>query len=141
MTLPWTYLQDDLTEWEGWKIYGTPWQPWFCDWAFNLREPELKGRWDLIPTGVDILLLHGPPYGYGDAVARRSGAEVVVEHTGSPGLLARIQELAPRLVVFGHIHEGRGEWRLGETIFANVTQMDASFRPVYPPWVCELPSR
>src|SRR5262249_28634493 len=27
--LPWTYLQDSGLEWEGLKIWGTPWQPWF----------------------------------------------------------------------------------------------------------------
>src|SRR5262245_5605331 len=40
--LPWTYLQDSGTEWEGLAIYGTPWQPWFFDWAFNLHEAELS---------------------------------------------------------------------------------------------------
>src|SRR5436190_1982375 len=31
--LPWTYLQDEGTEWEGLRVYGTPWQPVFFDWA------------------------------------------------------------------------------------------------------------
>src|SRR5262245_55965705 len=72
--LPWTYLQDELTEWEGLRIYGSPWQPWFYDWAFNLYEPDLKPKWDLIPAGTDILVLHGPPWGYGDGVPEASGA-------------------------------------------------------------------
>src|SRR5262245_1002245 len=37
--LPWTYLQDSGIEWEGLKIWGTPWQPIFFDWAFN-GDPE-----------------------------------------------------------------------------------------------------
>src|SRR4051812_12302796 len=36
--LPWTYLQDSGCTWEGLQLYGTPWQPWFFDWAFNLYE-------------------------------------------------------------------------------------------------------
>ena len=29
------------------KFYGTPWQPWFYDWAFNLPRmgDELKAKW------------------------------------------------------------------------------------------------
>ena len=30
------YLEDEETTVEGLRIWGTPWQPWFYDWAFNL---------------------------------------------------------------------------------------------------------
>ncbi len=133
--LPWTYLQDSGTTWEGLRIWGTPWQPWFHDWAFNLHEPELAPKWALVPPGTDILVLHGPPHGYGDGVPERGG----VRRCGSPSLLARIEAIRPRLVVFGHIHEGRGEWRLGPTVLANVTLVDAGYDPVYSPWVYDLP--
>jgi Icc-related predicted phosphoesterase len=133
--LPWTYLQDSGTTWEGLRIWGTPWQPWFYDWAFNLREPELAPKWALIPAGTDILVLHGPPHRHGDGVPERNGS---VRHTGSPSLLARIEAIRPRLVVFGHIHEARGEWRLGPTVLANVTLVDVAYDPVYEPWVHEL---
>jgi hypothetical protein len=39
-----------------------------------------------------------------------------------------------KLVVFGHIHEGRGEWRLGETVLTNVTLVNAA----YEPWAFKL---
>ena len=133
--LPWTYLQDSAADWEGLKFYGTPWQPWFHDWAFNLYEPDLKLKWDVIPEGTDILVLHGPPFGYGDAVPERDGP---VRHTGSPSLLRRIEEVAPKLAIFGHIHEGRGEWQHGPTRLANVTILDVGYDHVYPPWECEL---
>src|SRR5262245_10841711 len=63
--LPWTYLQDSGTHWEGWKIWGTPWQPWFFDWAFNGDEYLLERKWSLVPDDTDILVVHGPPYGFG----------------------------------------------------------------------------
>jgi Icc-related predicted phosphoesterase len=135
--LPWTYLQDTGTTWEGLRIWGTPWQPWFYDWAFNLHEPDLVAKWALIPPGTDVLVLHGPPHGYGDGVPERDDS---VRRCGSPSLLRRIEEIQPRLVVFGHIHEGRGEWRLGRTVLANVTLADASYDPVYSPWAHELAS-
>ena len=54
-----TYLQDSFTVIEGLKIYGSPWQPWFYDWAFNLqRGAEIRAKWDLIPDDTDILLTH-----------------------------------------------------------------------------------
>jgi Icc-related predicted phosphoesterase len=133
--LRWVYLQDSSLEWEGWKIYGTPWQPWFFDWAFNLYEPDLVAVWERIPAGTDILVLHGPPHGYGDAVPRRGGR---VEHTGSPSLLRRIEVVKPRLAVYGHIHEGRGAWQHGPTTLANVTILDEGYCHVYPPWEVEL---
>jgi Icc-related predicted phosphoesterase len=132
--LPWQYLQDSGTGWEGLKIYGTPWQPWFHDWAFNLHEPDLVRVWEKVPDDTDILLLHGPPLGYGDGVPERGGK---VRRTGSPSLLARIEKIQPRLVVYGHIHEGRGEWRLGRTVLANVTIVDEGYDPIFPPWVYE----
>jgi Icc-related predicted phosphoesterase len=135
--LPWTYLQDTLIDWEGLTIYGSPWQPWFFDWAFNLQEAELKEKWDLIPAGVDILVLHGPPYGYGDGVPS-SRAPGGVRRCGCLHLLSRIQVLQPRLAVYGHIHEGRGEWRLGDTVLANVTLLDAAYNAVYQPWLHEF---
>ena len=69
--LRWTYLQDSEATVAGLRIWGTPWQPRFFDWAFNLDEPELAEKWAAIPDGLDVLLLHGPPFGYGDP--RRGG--------------------------------------------------------------------
>ncbi len=131
--LPWTYLQDAGLEWEGLHIWGTPWQPWFFDWAFNGDPPRLQRQWALIPENTDILVVHGPPYGYGDGVPERD----TVRRAGCPHLLERIRQIQPRLVVFGHIHEGRGTWRLGPTQLANVTLLDAAYRPMFAPWVFE----
>src|SRR5262245_9968219 len=129
--LPWTLLQDSATEFGGLKIYGSPWQLRFFDWAFNLDEPELAHKWRLIPEDTDILLLHGPPYGFGDWVGRG-------EHEGSPSLRERIFEIRPKLAVFGHIHEGRGQWLEDGVVLANVTLMDEAYRPVHEPAVFEI---
>ena len=131
--LPWTYLEDSGVTWEGLRLWGTPWQPWFYNWAFNLYEPSLVAKWAMIPPDTDILVLHGPPHGYGDGVPRSGG----MDHTGSPSLLRRIEEIAPRLAIFGHIHEGRGEWQVGRTTLANVTILDEQYEHVYPVWQCE----
>ncbi len=134
--LPWTYLQDVECRWRGLRIWGTPWQPWFYDWAFNGDPELLESKWELIPPDTDVIVVHGPPRGYGDGVVRVDGG---AENTGCPHLLAKIAEVKPRLVVFGHIHEGRGQWQLGPTTLANVTLLDVAYRVRYQPWEHELP--
>ena len=36
------YLQDSSVTICGLKIYGTPWQPEFCGWAFNLPRGQVS---------------------------------------------------------------------------------------------------
>ena len=71
------YLQDEGIELFGLKLWGTPWQPWFYDWAFNapLRDGEsfLATKLDLIPPDTDIVVGHGPPQATGTAPAARVG--------------------------------------------------------------------
>jgi hypothetical protein len=60
LNLPWTYLQDSGTEFEGLKIWGTPWQLEFFDWAFNLKEHELAEKYAMIPflmIQISLLLM------------------------------------------------------------------------------------
>jgi len=59
------YLYERSIEIDDIKIYGTPWQPEFCGWAFNLprNSKELQSKWDLIPNEVDILITHNPVFG------------------------------------------------------------------------------
>lgn len=126
--LPWDYLEDSGTEFEGLKIYGTPHQPYFFDWAFNLYECDLEKKWAEIPLDTEILVLHGPPRGYGDLAPRQLGG---TEHTGSPSLLARIDQLKNlKLAVFGHIHEGFGRYERNGAILANVSLVNSQYEPV-----------
>ena len=127
------YLEDQLAEIAGLRIWGSPWQPWFYDWAFNLpRGPEIRKKWDLVPEGVDILLTHGPPAGHGD---RGSSGEAA----GCGDLLATIRRLAPPLHVFGHIHEGYGRTREGATHCVNASICDVRYEAVNPPIVLDWP--
>jgi hypothetical protein len=58
------YLQDTGVEICGLKFWGSPWQPWFLDWAFNMpRGPQLAEIWAKIPDDIDVLITHTPPYG------------------------------------------------------------------------------
>lgn len=47
-----TYLEDESIELYGLKMYGTPWQPEFCKWAFNVPRGEAcLQKWNNIPAG------------------------------------------------------------------------------------------
>lgn len=123
------YLQDEAVTIEGVKFYGSPWQPWFFDWAFNLhRGAPIRKKWALIPAGTDVLVTHGPPRGHGDLT--HDG-----EQAGCEDLLRRIQVLRPRVHIFGHIHEGAGVTRDEHTTYINASTCNLDYEPLNPPIV------
>ncbi len=130
-----TYLEDEEVEVAGLRIYGSPWQPWFHDWAFNLqRGAALAEKWARIPEGLDILLTHGPPAGYGDRCY--DGRRV-----GCADLLVAIERARPRFHIFGHIHEDAGRWQHGPTTLVNACNCTLRYKPTQPPVVLDIPDR
>ena len=99
----------------GLNFWGSPWQPAYHNWAFNLpRGKALKAYWSRIPSDIDVLITHGPPAGFGDR-------SPVPGRGGCVELMRRIQVLQPALHLFGHIHQDGGFWQEGATAFSNVT--------------------
>ncbi len=135
------YLQDSFTEIENLKIYGSPWQPRFFDWAFNLnRGAEIAEKWKLIPDDIDILITHGPPNGILDEVPRK----YFVENTGCEDLLKRVEKLRLnklKLHIFGHIHCGYGTAEKFGVKFINASNCDESYAPTNAPIIVDLPQR
>lgn len=126
------YLQDELAEVEGLRIWGSPWQPWFYDWAFNLqRGPEIAAKWALIPDAVDVLITHGPPAGILDRTTKG-------EDVGCMDLLRELQRVRPKLHVFGHIHEAYGTLDRDGCRFVNASSCDVRYRPIQAPIVVDL---
>jgi len=126
------YLQDAGVEIEGFYIWGSPWQPWFLDWAFNLKRGlPLREKWDLIPTKTDILLTHGPPMNILDRCldGRRVGCEELV---------GAIQRVRPALHVFGHIHEAAGAEEHDGTLYVNASVCSVSLSIAQEPRLIEL---
>lgn len=126
------YLQDDAYRIGDLTFWGSPWQPWFFDWAFNLPRGEaLRKRWDLIPDETNVLITHGPPHGRLDLAQRG-------EHTGCEELWTALQRVRPRLHVFGHIHEGAGMIEQDGMILVNASICDARYRPMHSATVIDL---
>jgi Icc-related predicted phosphoesterase len=109
-------LIDSEVRIEGVQFWGSPVTPRFRNMAFNReRGDAIRAHWAKIPTGIDVLVTHGPPRGIGDRMFL--GARV-----GCDDLRSELLRVRPRLHVFGHIHEAFGSYAIDglETRFLNV---------------------
>ena len=113
------------------RIYGSPWQPEFYNWAFNLPRngPGLASKWEAIPANTDILVTHGPAFGYLDDTIGRRGT-----HLGCELLAERIEALRPKIHVSGHIHSGHGYYYNGHTHFFNAAVLDERYNYTQAPF-------
>lgn len=126
------YLRDSSITIDGIKFYGSPWQPEFYNWAFNLpRGPALGAVWSKIPGDVDVLITHGPPHGVLDYVPRG-------ERVGCEELLAAVIEKKPKYHIFGHIHEGYGVIERYGVVFCNASTCTRRYDATNAPHVFDL---
>lgn len=85
-------------------IYGSPVQPNYGGWAWNqARGAEIKATWERIPTGMDILMTHGPAHGILDWWGK--------ERIGCEDLREALDRAQPKMHVFGHVHAAYGRGR------------------------------
>lgn len=137
------YLCDSGTEFEGLKIWGSPWTKTFPEMnphckAFTCEtEEELAEKWDKIPTDLDILITHGPPYGIFDTVRRYP--QDIPESCGSKSLRNWIDTKwnplqSLKINIFGHIHEqGNKTDSLNMIQFINCSYVNEHYQPVNKP--------
>jgi Icc-related predicted phosphoesterase len=130
------YLQDEWIDVDGIKIYGTPWQPEFYNWAFNLPKGghELMSKWKAIPGDTDILITHVPPQEILDV----SGPPYNEPLLGCALLRERVDVIKPKIHVFGHIHGSYGYKFKNGTHFFNASILNEDYnytnRPVTFDW-------
>lgn len=123
------------------KIYGSPWQPWFYNWAFNFPDhnanffrakAHAKACWGQIPNDTQILITHGPPYKILDEAPGG-------RHVGCEWLKEKLKSLMQlKLHVFGHIHCAYGQRKISNTFFANASVCNEGYKPVNPIQVIAL---
>jgi len=113
------------------KIYGSPWQPEFYNWAFNLPRngDELKSKWDMIHEDTDILITHGPAWGFLDDVEGNRNV-----HLGCELLAERIKQIKPKIHICGHIHSGYGHYYDGHTHYFNASVLNERYSYSHLPW-------
>ena len=126
------YLCENSVTLSGLRIWGSPWTPWFMDWAFNgPRDPILAKKffdnlYSSIPADTDIVVSHGPPQG------------ILDNGLGCASLRRYVDRIRPHACIFGHIHEGYGTKRVDNTIFANASVLDVKYNLVNTPIVFSI---
>jgi len=121
------------------RIYGSPHTPYFNNWAFNLPRngPGLASKWEAIPANTDILVTHGPAWGYCDTVEGRRDT-----HLGCELLAERIAVIKPKIHICGHIHSGVGYTYNNGTHYFNASVLNEQYaytnKPVNVKWDSEL---
>lgn len=128
------YLCDSGIEFEGLKIWGTPWTNWFdginpdCNAWMLENEWELAKEFALIPEDIDILISHGPCNG-------RLDYTTFGDNAGSIALLACVNHLRTKKLkyhIHGHIHEAYGRHEEDGLITLNVSRMTRAYYPSNP---------
>jgi predicted phosphodiesterase len=113
-----TVLINEGIEVMGLKVWGSPVTP-LSSGAFAMGDAADRTRlYALIPSDVDILITHTPPFGILDCPP---GAEI---HSGCPQLLDAVMRLSPKLHVFGHSHTPGMVDRNG-TLFVNASMLES----------------
>jgi predicted phosphohydrolase len=116
------------------NFWGSPWQPEFYNWAFNLPRmgDELKNRWDMIPDNTDVLITHGPPMDIRDFTPNNLsvGCELLRYQVDN--------RIKPLLHVFGHIHGAYGAVEKNDTMFVNASICTERYIPSNKPIVIDL---
>ncbi|MHA2274236.1 MAG: metallophosphatase domain-containing protein [Candidatus Kariarchaeaceae archaeon] len=123
------YLLDSSVTINGIKFWGSPWTPKFGNWTFMIDRFEINKKWNKIPSNVDILITHGPPFGYGDFEIHTK-SRVGCEH-----LYEKILEIQPKLHICGHIHEDFGIRRIKNTTTINASSFLGLTNNPQPAWV------
>lgn len=129
------YLLDSSINIAGKTFWGSPYTPEFNNWAFNVpRGAPIREHWRRIPDKVDVLITHGPPAGILD----QSAPHLNSEHLGCLDLHRQVQISLPEIMMFGHIHGGRGSFERNGVKYFNATAVNEAYKPVYEPWITEI---
>lgn len=95
------YLENEYTQIEGIKIFGSPWTPTYGNWSFMKDRSKLDDIWKNVESDTDIWLTHGPPHGILDLSENR---DYQLNQCGDVSLYKRVMEKRPLYHIFGHIH-------------------------------------
>jgi Icc-related predicted phosphoesterase len=117
-------LIDEALEIDGIKFWGSPWTPEFCGWAFMLQRggDVLANNWAAIPDDTDVLITHGPRFGYGD----RNEENLPV---GCEALAWRLEQMPDlKYHIFGHIHTDYGIRRFNNTSVINASIHEGTWK-------------
>lgn len=119
------FIGTGTMNWHDLRIWLSPYVPRLKRWAHFKEEADLDDYYRQIPEGIDILVTHAPPWGYGDVCPGRGGQ---MEHAGSEALRWHIDRIHPRAIICGHIHEGFGAYKHNDIPIYNVSVLNEHYQ-------------
>lgn len=127
------YLNESGCEIEGIKFWGSPWSPFFFDWAFNIPPGHEQKYWDKIPLDTNVLITHGPRWGILDKSKFQN------ENCGCPILGKKIDQMKElKAHIFGHIHESYGITKIQHIDYINASICNFKYIPENLPIIIEI---
>jgi Icc-related predicted phosphoesterase len=105
------------------QIFGSPYTPTYGDWSFMKARHRIGEMWEDIPTGIDILVTHGPPKHILDLSYDRDNK---LDACGDTSLLRAVKRIRPKYHIFGHIHNCDDIWNQGIRVIDGITFINAS---------------
>lgn len=124
------YLENNLIEIEGLKIWGSPVSPPYRSFGFMWDDLKRQALYANMPD-CDILINHSPALDSLDKIIEE-------RHVGCKFLKDAIERVKPRLVISGHIHEGYGKLEQNGIIYVNASIMTRYYKPLNQPIIVEL---
>lgn len=132
-----TYLRDNLVEYQGYKIYGTPWCTRFGNWDFMLSDNKLKEIYSLIPENLDLLITHDVPYECNDVIIEH--VHWKGKHIGNPELLNVLKEKNPKNLCCGHLHgSDHTPTKFYNTMCRQCSIVNENYQLTYKPQIFEI---
>jgi Icc-related predicted phosphoesterase len=125
-------LFNESIEIDGLKIWGSPYSPFFNNWAWMQPDNMLKEIWDTIPLETEIVVTHTMPYGILDGILPR------MESVGSLTLRDAIKRVQPKIQIGGHLHESFGQYTDGKIDYYNVSVLDEQYQVANPVTIIEI---
>lgn len=123
------YLQDSGICIDNVNFWGSPYTPGNGNWAFNRhRGSDILKHWNKIPSNIDFLITHSPPYAVLDELDNK-------RHIGCESLIKRINELKIPHHIFGHVHDDYGIVKTKDSVFINASSVDGKYRQINAPLV------
>ena len=123
---------------QGYNIFGSPWTPEFCKWAFMYDRKFGKYKWEGIPqpNTVDIIVNHGQPYSILDP-------DLYGRSVGCKDYYNKIKAMSNlKLVCGGHLHSGFGQKTEDGVLFVNASCCTDEYKLRKTPFhLIELPDK
>lgn len=139
-----TYLQGSSVTINGVKFWGSPYTPWFHDWAFNFPYTDLesgvraKEHWSTIPIDANVVVTHGPIRNVLDKVLGGFPHHVGCVELAKELLHQELRRPHLKLHICGHIHEEYGLRIIDGVTYVNASICNRQYEPVNTPIIVDI---